>query len=390
MGFSRGDVVVDQRVSPLFGERDRRGSAALPSAVEVLRGAEAIVQKRNLLRELCLRTGQTVAVENLDVWLDTPTERVKIPYLVLVGARDPMQRGGLSAADLDGAVLIFEYRIAGRGTGVLATGDVNGDQAVFAPVAIRAEIAEIAARTLVEQGATVALISLPGDLPPGRQSYAQAAVACRIATRQRVVPRYLPLATTLDETLATLGNHTRRNFRYYRRRVERDFRVEFVAEAALDLEQFLAINRESTYPFSHEMAVWRYQSLSRLHIPVFCGLRSESGQWLSLIAGHRQPAALVVDWQINLAGLPRYSLSTVMRSFLMEYEIARGTRKLFFEGGTPHSMRHSFASTPVADVLVERRSAKAWMLRHFSGWIFPRKNFLGQTWRDPSLDWIDC
>lgn len=394
MGFLNGEVALDRRFPPLFGERDRRGRAALPSAVEVLRGSQAIAQKCNLLRELCFRTGQRAAVEDLDVWLDTLTERAKIPTLVLVGTRNSTHPRNhpdtLSASSLEGAVLLFEYQIAGRGTGVLATADSNGDRTVFAPAADRTQIAEIAGRTLIEQGATVALISMKGELQPRRLPDADPAIPCRIATRQRSVPCYLPLAETLDATLATLGNDTRRNFRRYRRRVERDFRVEFVPEVSMDLQQFLAINRVSTNPFPRELAEWRYQSLSRLSQPVFCGLRCAGGQWLSLVAGHRQPAALVLDWQINLAGLPRYSLSTVMRSFLMEYEIAQGTRKLFFEGGTPHPMRHSFACMSVADILVEHRSAQASMLRHLSPWILPRKNFLRHTWRDPTLQWTAC
>src|ERR1035438_4053551 len=101
----------------------------------------------------------------------------------------------------------------------------------------------------------------------------------------------------------------------------------------------------------------------RLVNRVFCGVRAADGRWLSLVGGRRRPGAVALDWQMNLAGLQRYSLCTAMRAFLLEYEIAQGTRRVFFEGGTPHSMRHSFACTDVVDIIVQRRSASAWLLR---------------------------
>ena len=157
----------------------------------------------------------------------------------------------------------------------------------------------------------------------------------------------------------------------------------------MDLDEFLAMNRAAINVLPESIAVWRFQALSRVAAPVFCGLRCTGGRWLSLLAGRRHPGVLDIDWQMNLAGLPRYSLCTAMRSFLLEHEIARGTGRLVFEGGTPHSIRHSFACVKASDVIVQRRSPKAWLLRQFSQWIFPETNFLRHTWRDQSLQWID-
>jgi hypothetical protein len=90
---------------------------------------------------------------------------------------------------------------------------------------------------------------------------------------------------------------------------------------------------------------------------------------------------------MNRAGLPRHSLSTVMRSYLLEQEIECGTQKLVFEHGTPHSMSHSFVTSTAVDILVRRQSFREWALCRFAGWIFPEKNFLRNALWDPDLVW---
>jgi hypothetical protein len=73
----------------------------------------------------------------------------------------------------------------------------------------------------------------------------------------------------------------------------------------------------------------------------------------------------------------------VMRAFLIEHEIARGTRKLIYRGGTPHSMRFAFTAAELTDLLAVRRwSGRAWALKKFSRLIFPEKNFLGAALRE--------
>jgi hypothetical protein len=252
---------------------------------------------------------------------------------------------------------------------------------------IRTEVAEVACGKLLQMGAIAALISLDGGTQAMRRATAVANAQARIATRRRSVPRYLPLGGTFDATLATLGDDTRRNLRRYRRRVEWDLGAHFVAEVEMSRDRFLAVNRASTHPLEEAVAVWRYDLLTKVAGPVFCGVRAADGRWLSLLGGRRRPGIIDIDWQMNLAGMPRYSLSTVMRSFLLEHEIAQGTGRLAFVGGTPHPMRHSFVCSNATDVIVQRQSARAWLLRRLARWIFPKKSFLGQALRDKSLRW---
>jgi hypothetical protein len=382
-------VAADSSHTRLFESHVSRAVAtAQVPRVHSVRGRAAVIALQSLLVELSERTGQTGAMDAIDVFLGAPTAIQKTPYLLLVGLRDGVIPEAAGANDLDGAVLIYEYRVAGRGTSVFATDDVTGARTVIAPERIRTEIAELACRKLLELGAAMAMITLEGETVAGRRSVPGRWAACRMATRLRMVPKYLPLADTLDATLATLGNDTRRNFRRYRRRLEVEFGAEFVSMVEMGREEFLELNRASTNPVAEAVAIWRYESLAQIARPMFCGLRAADGQWLSLIGGRRQGGATEIDWQINLAGMARYSLSTAMRAFLLEHEVELGTDRLVFEGGTPHPMRHSFVASNAVDIVVVRvGSPVAWMLSRISRWVLPAKNFLGAALRDPELNW---
>jgi hypothetical protein len=270
---------------------------------------------------------------------------------------------------------------------VFATDDTTGQRTVIAPLNLRTQVAEEACQTLVDRGALAAMISFEGgavNLLEGRIGLTE---TCRMAKRNRSVPRYLTLADTVEDTLATLGRHTRRNLRYYRRRLETEMGAEFVPEVAMGRDEFLAINRASTNPVSDDLAAWRYDAIQRTPGTMFAGVRARNGRWLSLIGGRRHMQVTEIDWQMNLAGLPRYSLSTVMRSFVLEHEVGLGTTRLAFTGGTPHPMRHSFVCVDAVDVIALRRSASGWLLRRLAWWLFPEKNFLGQALRDRQLHW---
>jgi hypothetical protein len=199
------------------------------------------------------------------------------------------------------------------------------------------------------------------------------------------------LADTLDQTLAALGRHTRRNFRAYRRRAEADLGAEFVAHVEMSLEEFLEVNRRSTNPAPESLTEWRYGFHGRTTPEdgtMFAGIRAADGRWLSLIGGRRHGSTTEIDWQMNLAGLPRYSLSTVMRAYLLDHEIALGTRRLMFPGGTPHPMRNALGSSRITDIVaVRRRSARAWLLGRLSRWIFPETNLLHTALRDEGMIW---
>lgn len=381
-------VALEHSQTPLLERDATYAPASATSAVFVLRGRSAVAAMSGMLDQLSWSTGQAGAMHWLEYWMNSPTALKKIPTLLLVGVDPGVSPANVTAGDVLGAVLLYEYQVAGQGIRVFATDDTTGQRCVIAPMHIRSHIAEAAAEALVKMGAFAVIITSEGagderssPSPPSLIS------SCEMAKRTRSVPRYLLLADSQEATLATLGRHTRRNLRYYRRRLENEMGAVFVPAVAMEREEFLAINRASTNPVPDSLAAWRYDSTHQTPGTLFAGMRAQNGRWLSLVGGRRHMQVTEIDWQMNLAGLPRYSLSTVMRSYILQHEVDLGTEKLAFSGGTPHPMRHSFVSVDAMDVVAVRRSPVAWMLRRMARWILPEKNFLGHALRDENLRW---
>jgi hypothetical protein len=369
---------------PRVGVADR---LILP-AIGIVRGREAVTAMQPMLVELSRRTGQSGAMDWLSYFVSSPDSLEKIPYLLLVGygPEGSLDVNSVTAAEVLGAVLIYEYRFGRMGTKVFSTDDTEGIRTVIAPNEFRIKVADIALRRLMRLGAVTAMISVDGGTESRRGPLSNEYSPFKFAMRTRTLPHHLMLEGTYDDTLGTMGQHTRRNFRYYRRRAEKELGATFIPQVEMDREEFLEMNRRSTNPIEKAVAEWRYSLRERTVVPeniVFVGLRGLDGQWLSLVGGRRHGQTTEIDWQINVAGLPKYSLCTVMRSFLLEHEISRGTKKLVYQGGTPHSMRFSFMTAESTDLLAVRRlSARAWALAKFSRWIFPEKNFLGAALRE--------
>ena len=319
----------------------------------------------------------------------TPTALRKIPCVVLVGLAKGISPAKATAADVQGAVLLYEYMVGDIGTGVFATDDITGERTVLAPPELRAEIAEKACRILAAHGAAISLVSLERTSinEPQVKAHEADGPPCHIATRVRIKERDLILHKTMDETLASLGKNTRRNFRRYRTRLEEDLGVTFVPWVRISPEDFIELHCHATNPVSVSEAAWRYHFLSSSSDRLFAGMRDANGRWLSLIGGSRHRDYVQIDWQVNRNDLPRYSLSTVMRSYLLEHEIALGTRRILFKGGTPHTMRLSLLPAETLDIVVVRHSFRGWLLRNFARWL-PPSNFLGRTLADNSLAWI--
>lgn len=359
----------------------------------VLRGRREILRLRTVLTDLCALCGQVGAMDHLEFFLTATDNLKKTPYLVLAASRSDIDVSELRAEDLKGAVLVYEYKVLGFGSSLFTTSDFNGNRAVIAPAAMRRQISAAVCRYLMEHGAQVVLLSLePGSSESCQVCFEDAMKGERKrwwTTRTREVGATLALQETLDATLATMGKHTRRNLRYYRRKAEVELEYSFIDEAksVLTMTQMMELNRTSTHPVNQSVLERRYET-SRSMEGFFCvGLRRSDGRWISLLGGRRHHGLTEIDWQMNREGLAMYSVGTVIRSYLMEHEIAIGTDRLFFEGGTPHTMRYSFLSEKAMDIVVMNRSVFVFLLRISAKWMRPERNFLLQTLMSPGVKW---
>jgi hypothetical protein len=108
---------------------------------------------------------------------------------------------------------------------------------------------------------------------------------------------------------------------------------------------------------------------------------------ISLLGGRRHNFVAEIDWQMNRGGLSKYSIGTVTRSFLIENEIKIGTERLFFEGGTMHTLRYSFLPQKAVDIVVRNQDPFVSLLRTFTVPLRLDKCFLVQTLANPGLKW---
>jgi hypothetical protein len=359
----------------------------------VLRGRAEILRLRSVLRSLSEVCGQAGATDYLEYFLTATENLKKTPYLVLMASRPDVDVLQLRARDLWGAVLVYEYRLLGFGSSLFTASDYNGSRAVIAPPRLRRQVSAAVCRYLMDHGAQIVLLNLEPGSPESCQICFEGAMTGTAkrwwGTQRREVGATIALHKTFDATLARMGKHTRRNMRYYRRKAEADLGCSFTGDvkSILTMAQLMELNRASTHPVPHSILERRHKTTKSIE-GFFCvGLSRADGQWISLLGGRRHHGVTEIDWQMNRSGLAKYSVGTVIRSYLIEHEIATGMEKLFFEGGTPHSMRHAFLSKEAMDIVVMNRSLPVFLLRSFARWLRPEKNFLLQTLMSPAVKW---
>ncbi len=376
--------VTDHQLASLKLVAPAEMHASLQPQVRVVSGSRAILAVSGLLQQFADRCGQLGAMEDLSYFLSKPGFLKRVPRLMLI-AKDAEP----TLDSLLGALLLFEYRVLGCGTGLYTTNDRSGRSTLVAPASRRSQIAQFATQTLLRQGAHVAMITYreEKEQPPAPSTFLASKVASRWATRTRQVAEYLPLEKTFDATLARIGQRTRSNMRYYRRRAEKELGCTFIPFVAITLADFLAFNRKCMFAVPDAVASWRFNSLRELSQPLLMGMCDRDGQWLSLIGGRRFKTGSELLWQMNRDGMPVYSLSLVMRSYFMEHEIMAGSERFYIEGGTSHPIRHSFTTESLTDLAAMRSSPIAFAARKLAYYVVPSDNELAKMFSDADLVW---
>jgi hypothetical protein len=358
-------------------------------------GTRDVLVHQQLLQELAHSFGQAAAMHGVEHFLRGAGRRMT-PYLLFVLA-DPDALTPLVPENILGAALFHEFQFLGIGSGIFVTEGKDGMRSIVAPAESRAFIASAVSAALLEHDAQIIVTSYidSGESRPLAPQPLQKR-SFYWATSPRPAPGYLPLAETLDQTLQTFNKKTRFNFRYYRRLLEAEVPLEFVPDvgAVLSLAEMQALNRRALGPVSDEVMRQRHATFAQQPGAYICGLRTQAGDWLSLIGGWRQDTTTVLQWQLNLSGYERFSLVTVARSFWIEHEIALGNKILRIDGGTTHAMNHSFIAETAMDLMLRRSSPLAYTMVKIAAPLvanrrFPaaKNNFLAKTLSRPGLHW---
>lgn len=381
----------------MFGKHVRQvllacGDGAYGHAtVHVVRGERAVLRLQHLLigfSEVCGTPSGTLL--DLPYFLQKPGLLQRIPYLILVSRRSGAGPEALDPTDLLGSVLLMEYSVFGIGLRAFATNDRSGSGTLLALPEDKMSVAAAACELLVSRGAHVVMLSFTGKTGSAYQAsfqrFSNPLLGLHWAVRTRCAPAYLQLHPTFEATLAQLGQKTRSNMRYYRRKAERELGCTFAAEACASDEELLRFNQQCMYAVDERTLRWRLKMLKTLAQPYLMGMQDKEGRWLSILAGRRFGGTSEILWQMNRDGYPAHSFSTVLRSHCIEHEIARGEKRLQVEGGTFHSMHHSFETEELADFVVIRPVAKRFSQMLVSRYV-PPDNSLAHMLKGSDLTW---
>jgi hypothetical protein len=358
----------------------------------LIRGRDNILRHSDLLESLCELSNQKGELDTLHHFLTTSVALRKVPCLALLAATDDEAP---AIAGYSGAVLFFEYRLLGKGLRLYATSDWTGRRNVLGPAALRPRFAATACRMLIDNGAHIVFVAYHapdrGPLSPELASLLRGTTRKgQWSVLRRDVALYLPLKSTFDDTLARIGQKTRANLRYYRRRTEATFGCKWVPHVTMTEKQFVDFNRRCSFPVGDTVARERYAGMKTHKRPFLSGLCAEDGQWLALVMGWYRHNAVEVEWQMNRSDLPEYSLSTVLRSFLIEYAIQQGFERLYIEGGTQQSLQNAFVVEDVHDLTVITGSLYSRSIRRYAHRVFPEDNRLSCLLQEHTLEWQNC
>jgi hypothetical protein len=307
------------------------GSCLADYSLEVLRGATAARAAESEIAELRWRTGQD---DNPLLCLDFFLGRVS-----LFPGNDPVVLLVRSAERLEGAVYLYEKLFCGMPTGYLRGFDhLSGESTVIAYEQSRTALLQFAINELLLKTRTrvVCATVRQGQGEIEGVQIEQQGLFMHTEVRSFFRRHRLKLSDTPAATLARFGRHTRRNFRYYRRRAESELAASFNPQLTFEESDkaLQELSEQSFQPFSKSLAEWRkMDSLLRTMPGYFAmGLRAQN-EWISYLVGMRKGGSTYVLLQMNHSGHARYSLSTVLRSYFFEHEIGRGQEEIKFVNG---------------------------------------------------------
>ncbi len=247
------------------------------------------------------------------------------------------------------AVLLYGRRQWGLPSGLVRGGNRSGDGVVIAPPALRVAALTAAAECmLANPWVHSVLASVRGEAPPSVSNF-----GFQARWRARTVATDLSLTGGFEGVLSRMRPRSRRNYRYFRRRAESQLGAAFVPgltdTQAEDAVSMLHGGGLHPQPLSRAL---RLLAVARETPGYFAmGVHDASGQWLSYLSGWREGGRSFVEQQLNDPSMLAASLSTVMRTCLMEHEAATGADEIVFVGGSSDALGRYCAPDQCLDLL---------------------------------------
>jgi hypothetical protein len=318
------------------------------SIVTDRRAIEALTPR---ITDLMKETGQAEDVTLAPEYFFNKNEPSSALTLVLLG------QGEQIVAVLYG----IERRLFSVKMGLVECGNHHGEGGVIAAKQFRSTAVALGALKLLERpGIHTVRASLKikqnDETAAMRPVIDETRLKCRVFLQS--VQTTLILENTFGKFLNRLGSHTRRNLRVYRRRVEQKgwkyvARVDpnAVPAAIADLERQQGRHRSNARHLRCCQA-----ALQALPGSLFAGLCTATGEWVSLTGGWLRNDYFFMLIQLNDARYLRDSVSTVMRSCLIEDLIGSGVRTIHFVGGSSELLGRWCVPELCAHYLFEKKN----------------------------------
>ncbi len=316
--------------------------------VEALIGARSIYAAQSQIDALRERSGQIEdAMTSLHRFLPWALMSNELPVALL------MHR----SRELYGVVLLFFRRRYGVPIGLAKAGNLGGQGGVIAAIADRIAAMETAARVLLGNSLahTVVLSTLWADQIAPSSNLLVAGVCGQWHFRE--VRLRLDLSGGLEATMGRLGQKMRRNLSYYRRRAESEFGCRFSPKVTPEQRQLAvgALFDKGGYPTGAQRARQLEAALQATPGHFAMGLQNAGGDWLSYITGWRGTDGTYIEWQLNCDHHANASISTVMRSYMLEHELKRQSPAIIFVGETAPFWSRICEPSVCGDLLATRK-----------------------------------
>jgi hypothetical protein len=265
---------------------------------------------------------------------------------------------------LVGLLYTAEASLLGLRTGFIFGGDSMGRGLVVAPPEREQDILTAAADFLLQNGTHAMRLHWTPRSNVPQSSVASKLPDARVQQILDIHPEgdWLRLQPTYDGFLAHLGPHTRRNLRYYRRKVQAaGYAYTGILQPELLSPALQSLNQLADYPMDQARLDRDRRFFAAFGTPMVAGLRDAQGQFISLVTGFTDGPHLHILTQLNgeSEALRKLSISLVLRGYVIEDFIARGiTAVHFIHGSSP--MLGRFCE-PVHLQIISIDARHAWM-----------------------------
>ncbi len=251
-------------------------------------------------------------------------------------ARSPRVVACYEDRKLIGVLYAEERCFFGFRTGFVFGGDFMGRGLVLASPEREAEVVATACDRLLATGVHAIRFYWRGT---GREATPliplqsrDIKVWCRSQYREE--GDWLTLAPSYEQFLARLGAHTRRNFRYYRKKAEE---LGYSYDSNLSPAEYHAaikrLNRIADYPIDPKRGGRDQRFFEHFRRVILAGLRNKDGEVVSALGGVASGHRLHVLTQLNDQNLRKLSISLVLRGYLIEELIGQDFSSIHFVNG---------------------------------------------------------